>query len=123
MKLTSEIINYYGRLEREPIEFQVNWHYIKKYLPRSGYVLDNGAGPGKYSIELAKDGYYVTLTDLLFLSFEGSSIGLHCFLIRITTRHPSQVFLSYLSQNHWIYLTLPSPLFAKKQNRFLKNTS
>ncbi|WP_121661506.1 class I SAM-dependent methyltransferase [Metabacillus litoralis] len=66
----SEIINYYnqfdewGRLEREPIEFQVNWHYIKKYLPRSGYVLDNGAGPGKYSMELAKDGYYVTLTDL-----------------------------------------------------------
>jgi ubiquinone/menaquinone biosynthesis C-methylase UbiE len=66
----SEIINYYnqfdewGRLEREPIEFQVNWHYIKKYMPKTGYVLDNGAGPGKYSMELAKDGYKVTLTDL-----------------------------------------------------------
>jgi ubiquinone/menaquinone biosynthesis C-methylase UbiE len=66
----SEIINYYnqfdewGRLEREPIEFQVNWHYIKKYMPQTGYVLDNGAGPGKYSMELAKDGYKVTLTDL-----------------------------------------------------------
>ncbi|MGV3464977.1 MAG: class I SAM-dependent methyltransferase [Heyndrickxia sp.] len=66
----SEIINYYnqfdewGRLDREPIEFQVNWHYIKSYLPRKGYVLDNGAGPGKYSMELAKDGYKVTLTDL-----------------------------------------------------------
>lgn len=38
----SEIISYYnqfdewGRLEREPIEFQVNWHYIKKYLPETG---------------------------------------------------------------------------------------
>ncbi|WP_349237169.1 methyltransferase domain-containing protein [Bacillus sp. REN3] len=66
----SKIINYYnqfdewGRLEREPIEFQVNWHYIKKYMPRTGYVLDNGAGPGKYSMELAKEGYKVTLTDL-----------------------------------------------------------
>jgi len=36
VKIMSEIINYYnqfdewGRLEREPIEFQVNWHYIKK---------------------------------------------------------------------------------------------
>ncbi|MGX9134998.1 class I SAM-dependent methyltransferase [Rummeliibacillus sp. JY-2-4R] len=66
----SNIINYYskfdewGRLDREPIEFQVNWHYIKKHLPKTGYILDNGAGPGKYSMELAKEGYTVTLTDL-----------------------------------------------------------
>lgn len=66
----SEIIRYYsqfdewGRLEREPIEFQVNWHYIKKYMPQTGRVLDNGAGPGKYSVELAKEGYHVTLADL-----------------------------------------------------------
>ncbi len=65
-----KIISYYnqfdewGRLEREPIEFQVNWHFIKKYLPETGYILDNGAGPGKYSMELAKEGYRVTLTDL-----------------------------------------------------------
>lgn len=66
----SKIIQYYnqfdewGRLEREPVEFQVNWHYIRKYMPQTGYVLDNGAGPGKYSMELAKAGYRVTLTDL-----------------------------------------------------------
>jgi ubiquinone/menaquinone biosynthesis C-methylase UbiE len=66
----SDIINYYnkfdewGRLEREPIEYHVNWHYIKKYLPKTGHVLDNGAGPGKYSMELAKEGYNVTLSDL-----------------------------------------------------------
>jgi ubiquinone/menaquinone biosynthesis C-methylase UbiE len=66
----SEIINYYnkfdewGRLDREPIEFQINWHYIKKHLPKTGYILDNGAGPGKYSMELAIEGYNVTLTDL-----------------------------------------------------------
>ncbi|WP_432352044.1 class I SAM-dependent methyltransferase [Sporosarcina sp. A2] len=66
----SEIINYYnqfdewGRLDREPIEFQVNLHYIKKYMPKTGNVLDNGAGPGKYSMGLAKEGYQVTLTDL-----------------------------------------------------------
>lgn len=66
----SNIINYYqqfdewGRLDREPIEFLVNWHYIKKHMPKMGNVLDNGAGPGKYSMELAKEGYKVTLTDL-----------------------------------------------------------
>ncbi|MEK4627701.1 MAG: class I SAM-dependent methyltransferase [Solibacillus sp.] len=65
-----EIIDYYeqfdewGRLDREPLEFHVNWHYIKKYLPVKGRILDNGAGPGKYSMALAKEGFRVTLTDL-----------------------------------------------------------
>ncbi|MDR6552662.1 methyltransferase domain-containing protein [Paenibacillus qinlingensis] len=64
------VIDYYakfdewGRLDREPIEFTVNWHYMKAYLPQSGHVLDNGAGPGKYAMELAKLGYNVTLSDL-----------------------------------------------------------
>ncbi|MFD3447189.1 class I SAM-dependent methyltransferase [Microbacteriaceae bacterium 4G12] len=67
----SSIIDYYnkfdewGRLDREPLEFQVNWHYIQKYLPTAGKVLDNGAGPGKYSMRLAQQGYTITLTDLV----------------------------------------------------------
>ncbi|MFJ7746815.1 class I SAM-dependent methyltransferase [Peribacillus sp. NPDC097295] len=65
------IIDYYtqfdewGRLDREPLEFQVNWHYIRKYLPQIGKVLDNGAGPGRYAMRLAQQGYQVTLTDLV----------------------------------------------------------
>ena len=65
------IMDYYstfdewGRLDREPLEFQVNWHYIQKYLPATGKVLDNGAGPGKYAVRLAQHGYAVTLTDLV----------------------------------------------------------
>lgn len=64
------VIRYYsrfdewGRLDREPIEFIVNWHYILKHLPETGAVLDNGAGPGKYAMSLAQLGYQVTLTDL-----------------------------------------------------------
>ncbi|RAP77520.1 class I SAM-dependent methyltransferase [Paenibacillus montanisoli] len=65
------IIDYYsgfdewGRLDREPLEFKVNWHYITKYLPSAGAaVLDNGAGPGKYAMKLAGNGYRVTLADL-----------------------------------------------------------
>lgn len=65
----NKIIDYYnqfdewGRLDREPLEFKVNWHYIRRFLPESGHILDNGAGPGKYAMELAKCGYDVTLTD------------------------------------------------------------
>jgi len=64
------VIDYYssfdewGRLDREPLEFIINFHYIRKYLPSFGTVLDNGAGPGKYSIELARLGYNVTLSDM-----------------------------------------------------------
>ncbi|PJN64477.1 hypothetical protein PAEAM_07810 [Paenibacillus sp. GM1FR] len=64
------IIEYYsgfdewGRLEREPIEFIINMHYIREHLPSTGCILDNGAGPGKYAMELAKLGYQVTLSDL-----------------------------------------------------------
>ncbi|WP_342541593.1 class I SAM-dependent methyltransferase [Paenisporosarcina sp. FSL H8-0542] len=67
----SKIIEYYskfdewGRLDREPLEFQINWHFIQKYMPATGSVLDNGAGPGKYAMRLAHQGYEVTLTDLV----------------------------------------------------------
>jgi ubiquinone/menaquinone biosynthesis C-methylase UbiE len=68
--MMNKIIQYYnqfdewGRLERAPLEFIVNWHYIRRFLPEFGHVLDNGAGPGKYAMELARSGYDVTLTDL-----------------------------------------------------------
>lgn len=64
------VIDYYsqfdewGRLNREPLEFMINLHYIKQHIAASGAVLDNGAGPGKYAIELAKLGYNMTLSDL-----------------------------------------------------------
>lgn len=64
------IINYYsqfdewGRLDREPLEFWINWHYMQQHLPPRGNILDNGAGPGKYSMALARAGYQVTLADL-----------------------------------------------------------
>jgi ubiquinone/menaquinone biosynthesis C-methylase UbiE len=64
------ILNYYnsfdewGRLDREPLEYLINIHYIQQYLPTQSRILDNGAGPGKYSIELAKRGHRVSLTDI-----------------------------------------------------------
>jgi SAM-dependent methyltransferase len=56
------------RLQRNPyheIEFIVTMHFLEKYLPKSGLVLDAGGGPGRYTIELAKRGYDVVLLDLV----------------------------------------------------------
>ena len=56
------------RLQRDPyhqIEFIVTTHFLEKYLPKHGLVLDAGGGPGRYTIELAKRGYEVVLLDLV----------------------------------------------------------
>lgn len=56
------------RLVQDPyhqIEFIVTNHFLEKYLPRSGLVLDAGGGPGRYTIELAKHGYDMVLLDLV----------------------------------------------------------
>ena len=56
------------RLKQDPyhqIEFIVTMHFLEKYLPKHGLVLDAGGGPGRYTIELAKRGYNVILLDLV----------------------------------------------------------
>lgn len=46
------------------LEYLVTMHFLQKYLPETGLVLDAGGGPGRYTIELAKRGYEVVLLDL-----------------------------------------------------------
>jgi 2-polyprenyl-3-methyl-5-hydroxy-6-metoxy-1,4-benzoquinol methylase len=55
--------NEHGRLERHPIERDVTWRFLDKYLPASGKILDIGAATGVYTIPLAKKGYSVTAVD------------------------------------------------------------
>jgi 2-polyprenyl-3-methyl-5-hydroxy-6-metoxy-1,4-benzoquinol methylase len=56
------------RLQQDPyhrIEFIITNHFLKKYLPKRGTILDAGGGPGRYSLELAKQGYNIVLLDLV----------------------------------------------------------
>lgn len=46
------------------LEFATTLHFLKKYLPEHGYILDAGGGPGRYTIGLAKLGYDIALVDL-----------------------------------------------------------
>lgn len=45
------------------LEFQVTMHLLQRHLPATGAVLDAGGGPGRYSLELCRRGYRVTLLD------------------------------------------------------------
>ena len=56
------------RLKRDAyhqIEFTITMHFIHKYLPKRGLVLDADGGPGRYTIELARKGYDIILVDLV----------------------------------------------------------
>lgn len=46
------------------IEFNSTMYLIEKYFPKTGHVLDVGSGPGRYSLELLKKGYKVSLLDI-----------------------------------------------------------
>ena len=46
------------------IEFNSTMYLIDKYFPKTGHVLDVGAGPGRYSLELLRKGYQVSLLDI-----------------------------------------------------------
>jgi ubiquinone/menaquinone biosynthesis C-methylase UbiE len=70
-----QIREYYGknpareqkRLTRDSfhrLELDTTMRFLKKYLPKTGLILDAGGGPGTYTIELAKLGYEVVLLDL-----------------------------------------------------------
>ena len=43
------------------VERMIIFHYLEKYLPPNGIILDVGGGTGTYSIELAKRGYQIVM--------------------------------------------------------------
>ena len=54
------------RLGRDPyhqLEFVITLYHLKQFLPKRGFVLDLGCGPGKYAVELGKRGYDLALVD------------------------------------------------------------
>lgn len=60
-------IKEWKRLNKDPyhrLEFDTTMHFLKKYFPKKGLILDAGGGSGRYTIELAKRGYDVVLLDL-----------------------------------------------------------
>lgn len=46
------------------IEYESTLYLIEKYFPNNGHIIDIGSGPGRYSLELLKRGYKVSLLDI-----------------------------------------------------------
>jgi len=61
-----EVEREWGRLDRpyRRLELVTTLHLISRYFPRSGHLADIGGGPGRYTVELLRRGFQVTLADL-----------------------------------------------------------
>ncbi|MBE6669452.1 MAG: class I SAM-dependent methyltransferase [Ruminococcaceae bacterium] len=74
MSKRTEMINAFYDPHREDIrleksrhgqlEYLTTMHYIHKLIPKNSSVLEIGAGTGRYSIALAKEGHSVTAVEL-----------------------------------------------------------
>lgn len=53
-----------GRDAYHRLEFDTTAHFLAKYLPSQGHILDAGCGPGRYALHLARQSYDLTLLDL-----------------------------------------------------------
>jgi len=68
------------RLEATPfnrVEYLTTSHCLRQYLPDGGLVLDAGCGPGRYAIDLARQGCKVVLCDLVeeMLTLAGAKLA------------------------------------------------
>lgn len=54
----------HGRLDQHQLEYDLTRRYLHEYLPSQGTVLEVGAATGRYTLELARQGYEVTAVDL-----------------------------------------------------------
>lgn len=72
--MSEEVRKYYDRNPQQewdrfeiglgPVEFGTILRLVDLHFPRNGHIGDLGSGPGRYSLELLKRGYRVTLFDL-----------------------------------------------------------
>lgn len=64
---TASVRKEWRRLVRDPyhrLELDTTLHFLEKYLPKNGLILDAGGGPGRYTVELASRGYNMILLDV-----------------------------------------------------------
>ncbi len=55
------------RLDKTPhgrVQFHIHQHYLQKYIEKGDRVLEIGAGPGRFTIELAKLGASIGVVDI-----------------------------------------------------------
>ncbi len=113
------------RLERHRTEFAVTLRALDEFLSAPPYaVLNIGGGPGRYSIELARQGYTVTLLDISGESLRlarqkaaEAQVSLAGYI------HGNALDLSELDESSFDAVLLMGPLLSKLMRTCAKSAS
>ncbi len=103
----------WARLERYRTEYAVTLRVLKDHLPVPPVdVLDCGGGPGRYAIELTRQGYTVTLFDLSQLSLSVARTQAHAANVTLAAyEHGTATDLSRFPEATFQTVLMLGPLY------------
>lgn len=117
----SLITNYYDfstsnewtRLDRHRTELAITLRALKDFLPAApAKILDCGGGPGRYAIELTKQGYAVTLFDLSAINLSFAHTQAYSSGVTISAyEHGTATDLSRFAGESFEVVLLLGPLY------------
>ncbi|MGG5460083.1 class I SAM-dependent methyltransferase [Clostridium sp. B9] len=94
------------------LEFFSTMYMIKEYFPSEGKILDIGSGPGRYSIELLKRGYNVTLMDLSDKSIDMAKKNIESLGLEADNYICGDaLYLDFLEDNSFDGILLMGPMY------------
>jgi len=105
--------NEWARLERYRTEYAVTLRALKDHLPPPpACLLDCGGGPGRYAIELTKQGYIVTLFDLSQINLSLARTQAHAANVSLAAyEHGTATDLSRFAKGAFDGVLLLGPLY------------
>lgn len=118
MKTNQYLIDFYNNYDEDSrlalkhgsVEFLTTMHYIEKYIKPGNHVLEVGAGTGRYSHTLARQGYDIDAVELvehnIDIFHKNTQLGEN-----ITITQGNAMDLSAFSDNEYDITLLLSPLY------------
>ena len=105
--------NEWARLDRHRTEYAVTLRALKDHLPPPpACILDCGGGPGRYAIELTKQGYTVTLFDLSRINLSYARTMAHAAGVALAAyEHGTATDLTRFADNTFDAILLLGPLY------------
>ncbi|MFN8486899.1 MAG: methyltransferase domain-containing protein [Caldilineaceae bacterium] len=103
----------WGRFDRHRTEFAITLRALAEFLPPPpAQILDVGGGPGRYAIELTKQGYAVTLVDLAQGNLERARANALAADVTLTgIQHGNALDLSCIADSTYDAVLLMGPLY------------
>lgn len=114
-RYTDKAVQEWNRLSSTPItriEYLITIYCLERYLPNTGRILDAGSGPGRYAVDIARQGYQVVMFDLVseMLQLGQSKIAQAGVIENVTLTQGNLTALPYAEGFFDAVMSLGAPL-------------